>query len=69
MSTEDEVRKAEELKAQGNILFGQDRFREAAEEYSKAIELTPENHVLYANRAACYAQKAVDRVDRRYTLR
>ena len=63
MSTEDEVKKAEELKAQGNILFGQDRFREAAEEYSKAIELTPENHVLYANRAACYAQKAVERYE------
>ena len=53
--------KADEHKAKGNVLVGQERFSEAAEEYSAAIALTPENHVLYANRAACYVSKALDR--------
>ena len=60
MSEEAQTR-AEEHKAKGNALFGQECFREAAEEYSAAIALAPENHVLFANRAACYVSKAVDR--------
>ena len=38
MSQED-VKKADGHKAKGNEAFGQDRFREACEEYSKAIDL------------------------------
>ena len=53
--------RADEHKAKGNVLFGQERFSEAAEEYSAAIALTPENHVLFANRAACYVSKPLDR--------
>lgn len=52
---------AQEHRAHGNALFGQDRWQEAADEYSKGIEHMPENHVLYCNRAACLAQKAVGR--------
>jgi hypothetical protein len=37
--SDEEQKKAGEHKAQGNTLFEQDRFREAAEEYSAAIEL------------------------------
>lgn len=113
--SEDDVKNSEAHKTKGNELFMQDHFREACEEYSKAIDLvrlramcclraciithpqsrtpvqtreflttfflalgcsfagapfrvharvqTPENHILYANRAACYAQKAMDRYD------
>ena len=32
-----------------------DKFPEAAEKYSKAIEADPEEAALYSNRAACYA--------------
>lgn len=39
MSTDDEVKRADELKAKGNALFGQDKFKEASEEYTAAIEL------------------------------
>jgi hypothetical protein len=34
-----ELKRAEEHKAKGNALFGQERFAEAAEEYSAAIHI------------------------------
>jgi hypothetical protein len=37
--TDDELKRAEEHKAKGNALFGQERFAEAAEEYSAAIDI------------------------------
>ncbi|KZO95694.1 hypothetical protein CALVIDRAFT_467125, partial [Calocera viscosa TUFC12733] len=44
---------AETLKAEGNVLFGQKQYKDAALKYSVAIELSPENAVLWSNRAAC----------------
>ena len=46
---------AARLKAEGNDLFRSDKFAEAVEKYSKAIEVDPTEAALYSNRAACYA--------------
>ena len=43
---------AAEFKAQGNDAFKAGEFSKAEELYGKGIEAAPENHVLYANRAA-----------------
>ena len=63
---------AQGLREQGNVLFQQKRYREAAEAYGKAIHLEPQSDALYCNRAAAYlmmsrftdalsdAQKAID---------
>merc|ERR1712137_1224788 len=45
---------AEEEKAKGNAAMGQKNFEEAIKHYSAAIELAPDNHVLYSNRSAAY---------------
>lgn len=45
---------AEELKSKGNELMGQAKYREAIAFYTKAIEVEPNNHLYYANRAAAY---------------
>jgi len=39
MASEAEVKKAEDHKATGNTLFGQEKWKNAADEYSLAIEL------------------------------
>lgn len=44
---------AAELKAAGNALFGQQKWKEAHAKYTAAIALDADNAVLYANRAAC----------------
>ncbi|KAL1737664.1 hypothetical protein HDZ31DRAFT_51961 [Schizophyllum fasciatum] len=44
---------AEQLKAEGNALFGQQDFALAALKFTEAIELDEANAVLYSNRAAC----------------
>lgn len=41
-----------EFKAQGNDAFKAGEFRKAEELYGQGIEAAPQNHVLYANRAA-----------------
>ena len=46
---------AAKLKAEGNDLFRQEKFSDAAERYSQAIENDPSEAALYSNRAACYA--------------
>ncbi|THU89780.1 thioredoxin-like protein, partial [Dendrothele bispora CBS 962.96] len=45
---------AEEGKKKGNEAFAQGRFKDAVEEYTKAIKLAPQSGVLYANRALAY---------------
>ena len=44
--------RAEEIKARGNSLFGKKEYKDAVEQYDKALELDPTNHVVYSNRAA-----------------
>lgn len=48
---------AEELKNLGNSHLAAKRAAEAAEEYTKAIELDPENAVYYSNRAAAFTMQ------------
>ncbi|XP_062185217.1 hsp70-Hsp90 organizing protein-like [Phragmites australis] len=46
---------ADEAKAKGNAAFAAGRFEEAAQHFTDAIALAPDNHVLYSNRSAAYA--------------
>jgi stress-induced-phosphoprotein 1 len=46
---------ADEAKAKGNAAFSAGKFEEAIEYFAEAIELSPDNHVLYSNRSAAYA--------------
>ncbi|KAI9802259.1 MAG: hypothetical protein M1825_002980 [Sarcosagium campestre] len=46
---------AEALKSEGNKAFSENRFDEAVAKFSEAIELDPNNHVLYSNRSGAYA--------------
>ncbi|KAI1187003.1 hypothetical protein F5B17DRAFT_340406 [Nemania serpens] len=48
---------ADELKTLGNNAMAAKNFDEAIDSFTKAIELAPENHVLYSNRSAAYASK------------
>ena len=43
------------LKDEGNKLFAAKKFEESIEKFSQAIELDPQNHVLYSNRSGAYA--------------
>ncbi|CAH2095024.1 unnamed protein product [Euphydryas editha] len=45
---------AEKLKNEGNELMKSERYREALEKYSRAIELDPQNSVFFCNRAAAH---------------
>jgi Flp pilus assembly protein TadD len=42
----------EELKAEGNSLHSQKKYREAYNKFTEAIELAPDNAILHCNRAA-----------------
>ncbi|KAI8608069.1 TPR repeat-domain-containing protein, partial [Chytriomyces sp. MP71] len=46
---------AKEYKTQGNRLFGEKKYVEAVEFYTKAIAINNKDAVFYANRAACYS--------------
>lgn len=46
---------AAEAKARGNAAFSAGRYEEAVAEFDTAIELDPENHVLYSNRSGAHA--------------
>ncbi|TPX16028.1 uncharacterized protein E0L32_000362 [Thyridium curvatum] len=48
---------ADELKALGNKAIAAKDFDEAIDKFTQAIELTPDNHILYSNRSAAYASK------------
>ncbi|GAW11587.1 hypothetical protein ANO14919_009340 [Xylariales sp. No.14919] len=48
---------ADELKTLGNNAMAAKNFDAAIDAFTKAIELAPENHVLYSNRSAAYASK------------
>jgi hypothetical protein len=48
-----ERRAAEELRAEGNKLFGRGKFSAAADRYTEAITLDPGSAALFVNRALC----------------
>jgi import receptor subunit TOM70 len=52
--SEDVTKQALEAKTLGNQLYSQKKFEEAAEQYTKAISLSP-TAIFYCNRAACYS--------------
>eukprot|EP00746_Dinoflagellata_sp_MGD_P135156 gnl/MRDRNA2_/MRDRNA2_69104_c0_seq1.p1 gnl/MRDRNA2_/MRDRNA2_69104_c0~~gnl/MRDRNA2_/MRDRNA2_69104_c0_seq1.p1 ORF type:complete len:543 (+),score=137.53 gnl/MRDRNA2_/MRDRNA2_69104_c0_seq1:114-1742(+) len=47
---------AADFKAKGNAAFTAQKWLEAADMFTKAIEQDPFDHVFYSNRAACYAE-------------
>ncbi|CAL8071196.1 unnamed protein product [Calicophoron daubneyi] len=58
---EDRKTRATEMKDQGNKLFREEKFAEAIQVYTEALELSPlcfekERSVLFSNRAACHAK-------------
>ncbi|XP_018322565.1 small glutamine-rich tetratricopeptide repeat-containing protein beta isoform X2 [Agrilus planipennis] len=53
--TEEEKTRAEIHKNKGNEYMRQGLYQEAVDEYTKAVELHPNNAVLYSNRAAAYS--------------
>ena len=52
--TDEQKAQSEELKTKANAKFQENHFSEATDFYTKAIELNPRNHILYANRAFCH---------------
>ncbi|XP_006358357.1 hsp70-Hsp90 organizing protein 3-like [Solanum tuberosum] len=46
---------AEESKSKGNAAFAAGNFTDAVRHFTEAINLSPNNHVLYSNRSAVYA--------------
>lgn len=48
--------KADHHKTEGNELMKQEKFKEALEQYNKAIEIDASNAVYYCNRAAAYSK-------------
>ncbi|XP_061558238.1 E3 ubiquitin-protein ligase TTC3 isoform X2 [Phycodurus eques] len=51
---EDLLAESDVIKKQGNDLFQEEKYEEAAAAYSKAIKYFPENHIIFGNRALCY---------------
>ena len=51
---EDYEKIANDLKDKGNEAFQAGRNDEAIKYYSQAIDIDPDNHVLYSNRSAAY---------------
>jgi len=54
--TDDEKAKAELLKMEGNDLMRSEKFMEAIEKYTEAIDLDSSNQVFYCNRAAAHSK-------------
>ena len=54
-SSAGEVKKASDLKAEGNKLLQKRKFKEAIAKYEEAIALDPDNAVYYSNMAAAYS--------------
>lgn len=54
--TEEQKKEAEDCKNKGNFHMKHSEFCEAVKEYSKAIELNPNNAVYFCNRAAAYSK-------------
>ena len=54
---EDNHKKADEIKAQGNVAFKNKNFDEAIKLYQQAIDLYPKEMVYYLNSAKCYLEK------------
>ncbi|XP_054829131.1 E3 ubiquitin-protein ligase TTC3 [Eublepharis macularius] len=48
------IKKSNDMKKKGNEEFAKENFDNAITSYTKAIELWPENHLLYGNRALCF---------------
>ncbi|PNS15631.1 Heat shock protein sti1 [Sphaceloma murrayae] len=46
---------ADALKAEGNKLFAAKDFKGSIEKFTEAIQVDPQNHVLYSNRSGAYA--------------
>jgi len=44
------------LKAKGNAALQLENIEEAIKYYSEAIELSPDNHVIFSNRSAAYCK-------------
>ena len=49
------IEEAKKLKDLGNAAFQAQKFEEALEHFTKAIELNPNDHIFYSNRSGCYA--------------
>jgi hypothetical protein len=49
--TEEAKAQSEELKSRANTKFQENHFVDAVDLYTKALELNPKNHILFANRA------------------
>ncbi|KAF7694584.1 Small glutamine-rich tetratricopeptide repeat-containing protein beta [Cucumispora dikerogammari] len=54
MDSQSKYKRAMAHKNEGNTLFKQSFYTKALEEYTKAIELVPDNEIFYSNRAACF---------------
>lgn len=54
--TADEKTKADQLKMEGNDLMRAEKFMEAIEKYTEAIDLDSSNQVFYCNRAAAHSK-------------
>ena len=50
--SEEDVKKADELKTKGNTQMSSQSYNDAIESYTQAINLTPNNKIFYSNRAA-----------------
>ena len=49
-----QIAKSDELKGQANKKFQENHFNESIDLYTAALEQTPLNHILFANRAFCH---------------
>ena len=46
----------EELKLKGNVHFKEEQYEKAVDCYTEALNLQPQNHLLYSNRSASYSK-------------